>query len=79
MIGWQHAFGDVTPSVAESFPSSFTSFFVAGVPVGRDALVSETSLDYAVTSQITVGLSYASQLARKTSDNAVKGNLRVSF
>ena len=37
------------------------SFMVAGVPVDRNAFVSETNLDYAVTSAMTAGLSYSSQ------------------
>jgi uncharacterized protein with beta-barrel porin domain len=69
----------VRPSVTQSFASSFASFSVAGVPVDRDALVSETSLDYAVTSTVSLDLSYSSQIGRHASDNAFKGKAELSF
>ncbi|MFI4997506.1 MAG: autotransporter domain-containing protein, partial [Hyphomicrobiales bacterium] len=79
LIGWRHAYGDVRPSVVQSFAGSFGTFTVAGVPIDRDALASETSLDYAVSSMVTVGLSYSSQIGRKASDNAFKGKAEISF
>ncbi|MFI5014047.1 MAG: autotransporter domain-containing protein [Hyphomicrobiales bacterium] len=79
LIGWRHAFGDVRPSVTQSFAGSFGSFTVAGVPIDRDALVSETTLDYAVSSMVTVGLSYSGQTGRRASDNAFKGHVEVTW
>jgi outer membrane autotransporter protein len=79
MIGWRHAFGDVRPSVTQSFAGAFNSFTVTGVPVDRDAYVTETSLDYSVTNTVTVGVSYSGQFGQHASDNAFKGHLDVSF
>ena len=79
LIGWRHAFGDVRPSVVQSFAGAFNSFTVAGVPIDRDAFVSETSLDYAVTNNVTVGVSYSGQYGQRASDSAFKGHLDVSF
>ena len=79
MLGWRHAFGDVKPLVDQGFAGSFASFTVAGVPIARDAFVSETSLDYRLSSDLTVGLSYASQLGRKTWNNGLKAQLEMRF
>ncbi len=79
LLGWRHAFGDVTPSVSQTFAGSFSSFTVAGVPVDRDAFVSETSLDYRVTGAVTVGVSYSGQYGKRATDNAFKGHVDVSF
>jgi outer membrane autotransporter protein len=79
LLGWRHAFGDVRPTVTQSFAASFASFTVAGVPVDRDALVSEASLNYAVSNSVTVGLSYSGQYGRRASDNAFKGHIDVNF
>jgi outer membrane autotransporter protein len=77
--GWRHAYGDVRPSVSQTFAGSFASFTVAGVPIDRDAYVTETTLDYAVSSMVTVGLSYSGQFGSKASDNAFKGHVDMSF
>ena len=44
-----------------------------------NALVSETNPDYAVSSMVTVGVSYSGQTGRRASDNAFKGHVDVSF
>ncbi|SEF15075.1 outer membrane autotransporter barrel domain-containing protein [Rhizobiales bacterium GAS191] len=79
LLGWRHAFGDTIPKVNQTFVGSFSSFTIAGVPIDRDAFVSETSLDYAVSQRVTVGLSYAGQYGRHASDSAFKGHVDVSF
>jgi outer membrane autotransporter protein len=79
LLGWRHAYGDVIPKVSQTFAGSFSSFSIAGVPIDRDAFVSETSLDYAVSQRVTVGLSYAGQYGRRATDSAFKGHLDVSF
>ena len=79
LIGWRHAYGDVRPKVVQSFAGSFNSFTVAGVPIDRDAFVSETSLDYAVSQRVTVGVSYSGQYGRRATDSAFKGHVNVSF
>jgi outer membrane autotransporter protein len=79
LLGWRHAFGDVIPKVNQTFAGSSSSFSIAGVPIDRDAFVSETSLVYAVSERVTVGLSYSGQYGRRASDSAFKGHVDVSF
>jgi uncharacterized protein with beta-barrel porin domain len=69
----------VVPKVNQTFIGSFSSFTVAGVPIDRNAFVTETALDYAVSNSVTVGLSYSGQYGRRASDNAFKGHVDVSF
>jgi len=78
LIGWRHAFGDVRPSVLQTFAGSFSSFTVSGVPVARDAFVSETSLDYKVTDAVTVGPLLFGPVRRRATDSAFKGHVDVS-
>jgi uncharacterized protein with beta-barrel porin domain len=65
--------------VVQSFADSFNTFTVAGVPIDRDAFVSETSLDYAVSNSVTVGASYWGQYGRHATDSAFEGHLDISF
>jgi len=78
-LRWRHGYGDVKPSVTQAFAASFTSFTVAGVPIARDALVAETSLDYAVSDRISLGIAYAGELAHRSTDNTIKGKAEIRF
>ncbi len=78
MIGWRHGFGDVTPTVAQSFAGS-SVFSIAGAPVARDAATLEAGLDFAMTPRATLGLSYRGQLGTKTRDHGVRADLNVRF
>ena len=66
-------------ALAGSFAGSFGAFTVSGVPIDRDAFVSETSLSYAVTNAVSLGVSYSGQYGKRASDSAFKGSLEVSF
>ncbi|WP_425961101.1 autotransporter outer membrane beta-barrel domain-containing protein [Rhizobium nepotum] len=78
MIGWRHAYGDVTPGLSQAFAGGDV-FSIAGVPVARDAAVLEAGLDFAVTPSATVGVSYQGQLAADARDHSVKAQLNVRF
>jgi fibronectin-binding autotransporter adhesin len=58
MLAWRHPFGNVVPSTLLAFQGGAQSFSVSGIPIDRDALVAETGVNYAVSSMLTVGLSY---------------------
>jgi fibronectin-binding autotransporter adhesin len=78
MIGWRHAYGDVTPTVSQAFTGS-SAFTIAGAPIARDAAVIEAGLDFAITPQATLGLSYHGQVGSKASDHGVRADLNVKF
>jgi outer membrane autotransporter protein len=79
LIGWRHAYGVAAPVTLMAFQSSPQPFAIAGVPIDRDAFLAEAGLDYAVTSAMTLGVSYSGQYGQRATDNAIKGRLNVSF
>ncbi|WP_421916890.1 autotransporter domain-containing protein [Mesorhizobium sp.] len=78
MLGWRHAFGDVTPLAPVAFDGG-DAFTVAGVPIASNAAVIEAGLDFAVTPMATLGVSYTGQLASRAKDHAVKADVSVRF
>ncbi|WP_258584586.1 autotransporter outer membrane beta-barrel domain-containing protein [Mesorhizobium sp. AR02] len=78
MLGWRHAFGDVTPTSTFAFAGG-DAFTIAGVPIARDAAVVEAGLDLKMSANATLGLSYSGQFGGGTTDNGAKANLSVKF
>ena len=79
MVGWRHAFGNVTPTSSLAFAGSATAFTVSGVPIARDSAVVELGLDVSVGKNATVGVSYSGQYGGGYRDNAIQGNLLWRF
>jgi fibronectin-binding autotransporter adhesin len=61
------------------FQGGAQSFSVSGVPIDRDAFVAEAGVSYAITSVLTIGVSYSGQFGQRAMDNAVKAHLNLSF
>ena len=78
MVGWRHAYGDVTPSSNLAFNSG-ASFDSVGAPIAQNALTVEAGLDFNLAKNATIGASYAGQIAGETQDHALKVNFNVSF
>jgi len=78
MLGWRHAFGDVTPLSTVAFAGG-DSFTVAGVPIARDAMLVEAGFDVQLARNATLGLSYAGQFGADAFDNGFKANLGIKF
>jgi outer membrane autotransporter protein len=79
MLGWRHAFGDVTPLSTMRFAGGGNAFSIGGVPIARDAAVIEAGLDYAITPNATVGVTYGGQFGSGIADQSVKANFNVKF
>lgn len=79
MLGWRHAFGDVTPQAALAFQSGGAAFTLTGSPLARDAFVSEAGLDLAVADNASLGVSWTGQYASRNRDNTVRGRFLWRF
>ncbi|RUU23626.1 autotransporter outer membrane beta-barrel domain-containing protein [Mesorhizobium sp. M7A.T.Ca.TU.009.01.3.2] len=78
MLGWRHAFGDVTPTSSFAFAGG-DHFTIAGVPIARDSAVVEVGLDFNMSANATLGLSYTGQFGGGTVDQGAKVDLAVKF
>lgn len=78
MLGWRHAYGDVTPTSDFAFNTG-ASFAIDGAPIAKDALTMEAGLDFAVSPTATVGASYSGQVASNAQDHSFKVNFNVKF
>ncbi|MDH7795537.1 MULTISPECIES: autotransporter domain-containing protein [unclassified Beijerinckia] len=77
-LGWRYAFGDVTPISAAAFAGG-TPFSVAGLPIAKNAAIVEAGLDFNLTSQATLGISYGGQFGSRLTDQTIKGNFAWKF
>jgi outer membrane autotransporter protein len=78
-IGWRHAFGDTKPTSALAFAAGGPPFTVAGVPIAENALILKAGLDLDIDPDMTLGLTYSAQLARKARDQQIKGLFTLRF
>lgn len=79
MLGWRHAFGDVTPTSAYQFAAGGSPFTVEGLPIAEDALVMDVGLDMALTETASLGVFYSAQLGDSAQDQSVRGSLNWKF
>lgn len=78
MVGWRHAFGDMTPFSTHAFAGS-DAFAVAGTPLAEDALVIETGLDIGLSQNASLAVSYSGQISSKASDHGLRANFTLKF
>ena len=78
LVGWRHAFGDAAPNSTLALAGQ-PSFAVAGVPIAKNALVLEGGIDFAVSRNLTLGVSYVGQAASQLSDHGIKASLLWKF
>ncbi|MBJ6133401.1 autotransporter domain-containing protein [Ochrobactrum sp. Q0168] len=77
-IGWRHAYGDVTPVSTASFLGS-SAFTVAGAPIAKDVATVEAGLDFQISQDAVLGVSYNGQFGSGAVQNGVNAKLSVSF
>lgn len=78
MLGWQHAYDDVTQTSNFAFNNN-TSFTISGAPIAKDALAIEAGFDVAIAPNTTLGTSYSGQIASETKGHAFKINFDMKF
>lgn len=78
MVGWQHAYDDVTQRSDLVFNNG-SSFTISGAPLAKDALAIEAGFDVAITPSTTLGASYSGQLASDAKGHAFKINFDVKL
>ncbi|WGD31063.1 autotransporter domain-containing protein [Ancylobacter sp. WKF20] len=78
-VGWQHAFGDITPEATMQFASGSDAFIVSGVPIAEDALVLGASLGIGFGPTASLALVYDGQIASSATQSAFSGQLLIRF
>ncbi|WP_198670314.1 autotransporter-associated beta strand repeat-containing protein [Dyella sp. C9] len=76
-LGWQHAWGDVTPTTILRFASGSQSFDVAGVPAARNAAAVNGGISFKVAKDVTVDATYSGQFGDHATDQS--GRLSVNW
>jgi outer membrane autotransporter protein len=79
MLGWRHAFSDVTPDAVMRFAGGGNAFSIGGVPIARNAAAVEAGLDFALSPAATFGVTYGGQFGSGVIDQSVKANFNVKF
>ncbi|OYW52984.1 MAG: autotransporter outer membrane beta-barrel domain-containing protein, partial [Rhizobiales bacterium 12-68-15] len=78
-LGWQHAFGDTTPTANMQFLAGSTPFQIQGVPIAEDTLLVGAGLSYALSDLATIQVNYSGQIAAQASQNAFSAQFSLRF
>ncbi|MCS0503321.1 autotransporter domain-containing protein [Ancylobacter mangrovi] len=78
-VGWQHAFGDTTPTDVSYFALGGASFITSGLPIAEDAAVVEAGLRLATSERANLSVAYSGQYGDGTTQNGLNATLKVSF
>lgn len=78
-MGWQQAWGDVTPVSSMRFASGSDSFDIAGTPVARHAAVVDAGLSFALARNVSVDASYIGRFGSDAKDQGARMSLVVQW
>jgi outer membrane autotransporter protein len=76
---WQHAFGNLTPTATLTFQSTGTGMTIAGTPLARDMLLTETGFDVRIAPNRMLGLFYSATVAQDSVEHALRGKYEWRF
>jgi len=77
-LGWQHAFGDTTPTARAAFAGG-SGFTVEGVPIAEDAALLKAGFDIDLSGAASLDISYTGRLAEDIKDHGFGARLSVKF
>lgn len=77
-VGWRHAFGDIVPSTSQRFAVG-DAFTVTGVPIAKNVALFDAGIDFNITSNATVGISYIGLAGSGARENSANTSLSISF
>jgi autotransporter-associated beta strand repeat len=78
-LGYQRAWGDLTPVTTTRFVTGGNSFAVAGMPVARHAFTTDLGIDFKLARNVSVDASYLGQFASGVQDQGARMSLTVTF
>lgn len=78
-LGWQHAFGDITPVATQSFVTGGGPFTVGGLALAEDAALVEAGLRLLLADTVALNAAYAGQFGDGLTQNGFNVSLRVAF
>ncbi|KXF78858.1 hypothetical protein ATN84_03600 [Paramesorhizobium deserti] len=77
-LGWQHAFGDLTPTARAAFAGG-SGFIVEGVPIAGDTALLKAGFDIDLSAAASLDISYTGRLAEDAQDHGFGARLSVKF
>ncbi len=78
-LGWQHAWGDVSPTATMRFVAGGDSFDIAGVPVLRNAAAASVGISFTIAPGVSVDASYQGQFATQSGNQSGRISLDWMF
>lgn len=78
MIGWRHAFGNVSPTSTHNLLGA-NPFVVSGLPIAKNSAVVEAGLDFNVSKQAALGISYTGQFGSGSHQNGFNAKFSAKF
>ncbi|UHC20226.1 autotransporter-associated beta strand repeat-containing protein (plasmid) [Methylobacterium currus] len=78
-LGWQRAFGELTPKAALTFSGTELPFLVGGVPIERNVAAVGAGLSYALSDRERIQVNYTGQLGARTLRNGFSAQYSLRF
>lgn len=78
-VGWQQAWGDLTPVTSMRFVAGGDSFAIEGMPVAHHAATTDLGIELKLAKNVTFDASYLGQFASGVQDQGARMSLTVTF